>query len=48
MDQVNGINERLRWVKVNTFGPYQNPWEWWIPRSQQRGASAATPSDSTP
>jgi peptide/nickel transport system substrate-binding protein len=48
MDQVNGINERLHGVKVNTFGPYQNPWEWWIPRGQQRGAASPTPVDSAP
>src|SRR5690606_27808985 len=32
MDQVNGINDRVREVEVNTFGPFQNAWEWWIPR----------------
>lgn len=48
MDQVDGINERVRGVVVNTFGPYQNAWEWWIPRSQQRGAAPAAETDSTP
>ena len=48
MDQVNAINERVKGVEVNTFGPYQNPWEWWIPREQQRGAGAAAPGDSAP
>ena len=48
MDQVDGINERVRGVLVNTFGPYQNAWEWWIPRSQQRGAATAAPADSAP
>lgn len=48
MDQVDGINERVRGVLVNTFGPYQNAWEWWIPRSQQRGSAAAAPVDSAP
>lgn len=41
MDQVNGINERVRGVEVNTFGPFQNAWEWWIPAARQRGAPAA-------
>ncbi|HEX6925760.1 MAG TPA: ABC transporter substrate-binding protein [Longimicrobiaceae bacterium] len=47
MDQVNGINERVRGVKVNTFGPYQNAWEWWIPEDQQRGGFAPATTDTT-
>lgn len=47
MDQVNGINDRLRGVKVDTYGPYQNAWEWWIPRSQQRGARSPAAADTT-
>ena len=43
MDQVNGINERVRGVEVNTFGPFQNAWEWWIPAARQRG-STVTPA----
>ena len=46
-DQVNAINNRLRGVEVNTFGPYQNAWEWWIPRELQRGGRAAAGADST-
>lgn len=41
MDQVNGINERVRGVEVNTFGPFQNAWEWWIPAARQRSAPVA-------
>jgi peptide/nickel transport system substrate-binding protein len=48
MDQVDGINERVRNVEVDTYGPYQNPWEWWIPRSQQRGAAGPAAADSAP
>lgn len=40
-DQVDGVNNRLRNTKVNTLGRYLNPWEWWIPVSQQRGRAAA-------
>ena len=39
--------DRLRGVVVNTFGPYQNAWEWWIPRELQRGGQAAGAADST-
>lgn len=49
MDQVNGINERVRGVVVNTFGAFQNVWEWWIPGEQQRGVaptSTPAPADS--
>lgn len=41
MDGVDGVNNRLRNTKIDTFGRYQNVWEWWIPRSQQRNAAAA-------
>ena len=40
-DQVDGVNNRLRNTKVNTLGRYLNPWEWWIPASQQRGGPVA-------
>jgi peptide/nickel transport system substrate-binding protein len=31
LDQVDGVNQRLRGVEIDTYGPYQNTWEWWIP-----------------
>lgn len=31
MDSVDGVNNRLRDTKIDTYGPYQNTWEWWIP-----------------
>ena len=44
-DQVDALSPRLRGTKIDTYGPYQNTWEWWIPGSQQRGQprAAATP-----
>ncbi|HEX5726501.1 MAG TPA: ABC transporter substrate-binding protein, partial [Longimicrobiaceae bacterium] len=39
-DVVVGISDRLRGVRVDTYGAYQNLWEWWIPRDRQ-GPSAA-------
>lgn len=41
IDTVVGVNERLRGVRVTTYGAYQNTWEWWIPRDRQRGAGPA-------
>lgn len=45
-DQVDGRRSRLKGMKVDTYGSYQNTWEWWIPRAEQRqravtGAPAA-------
>ena len=40
-DTVNAVHQRLRGVKIDPLGHYQNLWEWWIPRSQQRGGPAA-------
>lgn len=39
-DVVDGVNDRLHDVKVDTYGPYQNTWEWWIPKSEQRTPAA--------
>ncbi|MEX2582865.1 MAG: ABC transporter substrate-binding protein [Gemmatimonadota bacterium] len=35
MDNVDGVNERLRGTKIDTYGPYQNTWEWWIPEEMR-------------
>ena len=44
-DNVVGVSDRLRGTRIDTFGAYQNMWEWWSPRSQQRpGAPAAAPA----
>ena len=41
-DPVTGVSDRLRGVRVDTYGAYQNAWEWWIPRARQGpGATAA-------
>jgi peptide/nickel transport system substrate-binding protein len=45
-DQVTVVRDRLRGVRVDSYGAYQNLWEWWIPRSLQggtRSAGGATP-----
>jgi peptide/nickel transport system substrate-binding protein len=53
MDQLDGVN-RLQGMKVDTYGAYQNTWEWWIPkRLQNTGAGSAgararpAPADTT-
>ncbi|HEU4453130.1 MAG TPA: ABC transporter substrate-binding protein [Longimicrobium sp.] len=40
-DIVVGLGERLKGVRVDTFGAYQNTWEWWIPASRRREGEAA-------
>ncbi|HET6232848.1 MAG TPA: ABC transporter substrate-binding protein [Longimicrobiaceae bacterium] len=48
-DSVDGVNNRLKGMKVDTYGAYQNTWEWWIPKSQQRrpqAGAAAAPAKS--
>ncbi|HYW06514.1 MAG TPA: ABC transporter substrate-binding protein [Longimicrobium sp.] len=40
-DPVTGVSDRLRGVRVDTFGAYQNVWEWWIPRARQGRAAPA-------
>ena len=48
LDTVIGVNERLRNTKIDTYGAYQNTWEWWIPRERQRGAAAAPAPGAAP
>jgi peptide/nickel transport system substrate-binding protein len=49
-DQVDGVNRRLRGMKIDTYGAFQNAWEWWIPRAEQRQmprpAGAAASADT--
>ena len=45
MDMVDGVNQRLRDTKVDTFGPYQNVWEWWIPASERRPGETLAPAE---
>lgn len=40
-DQVDGVRDRLRGMKIDTYGAYQNSWEWWIPKEQQRARPQA-------
>lgn len=39
LDGVVGVRDRLRGVKVDTYGAYQNVWEWWV--TDGRGNAAA-------
>ncbi len=46
LDAVDGVNNRVRGTKIDTYGPYQNLWEWWIAdgrpaASADAGADAA-------
>jgi len=45
-DQVDAVSDRLRGIHIDTFGAYQNAWEWWIPRARQgRGAPSMTAAE---
>ncbi|HET7274694.1 MAG TPA: ABC transporter substrate-binding protein [Longimicrobiaceae bacterium] len=43
-DQASALSNRLRGVKIDSYGAFQNAWEWWIPAELQRGAGAAPDS----
>ena len=34
-DGITAGAERLRGVRIDTYGAYQNTWEWWIPADQR-------------
>ena len=41
---VTGRSGRLRGVHVDTFGAYQNVWEWWLADAPARGAADSSTS----
>jgi peptide/nickel transport system substrate-binding protein len=41
LDAVDGVNNRVRGTKIDTYGPYQNVWEWWIADRQAAPESSA-------
>lgn len=45
-DPLTAVSGRLRGVRVDSYGAYQNLWEWWIPRGMQGGAGPAAASDT--
>lgn len=36
-DLVSAVNPRVRGMDVDSYGLYQNTWEWWIPAEYQAG-----------
>ena len=36
-DPLTAVSGRLRGVRVDSYGAYQNLWEWWIPRQMRGG-----------
>ena len=36
MDMVDGVNQRVRGARIDTYGAFQNVWEWWIPAAERR------------
>lgn len=53
-DGLSAGTDRLRGVKVDTYGAYQNVWEWWVPadrrlpRDRVSADAAAPPALPTP
>ncbi|HEU0077524.1 MAG TPA: ABC transporter substrate-binding protein [Longimicrobiaceae bacterium] len=45
-DQIDGVNNRLQGMKIDTYGAYQNAWEWWVRGEQRGGGVAAPPADT--
>jgi len=45
-DPLTAVSGRLRGVRVDSYGAYQNLWEWWIPRGQQGAAARTAPADT--
>ena len=45
-DQIDGVNNRLQGMKIDTYGAYQNAWEWWVRSDRPGDAAAAPPPDS--
>lgn len=39
LDYVDAVSDRLRGTKIDTYGAFQNAWEWWIPLDRQRSAA---------
>jgi peptide/nickel transport system substrate-binding protein len=37
LDIVDAVSNRLRGTEIDTYGTYQNTWEWWIPEDLRRG-----------
>jgi peptide/nickel transport system substrate-binding protein len=35
-DGLSAVGDRLHGMKVDTYGAFQNTWEWWIPTDRQR------------
>ncbi|HET7463971.1 MAG TPA: ABC transporter substrate-binding protein, partial [Longimicrobium sp.] len=45
-DPLTAVSGRLRGVRVDSYGAYQNLWEWWIPREVQGGGGGAAGADT--
>ncbi len=45
-DQVSGVSDRLQGIKIDTYGAYQNAWQWWV-RKDARGGPGAPPRADT-
>lgn len=44
LDGVVGVHDRLQGVRVDTYGAYQNTWEWWVKDGRGNAAGGADSS----
>lgn len=47
-DSLTGRGPRLRGVEVDTYGAYQNVWEWWVTGAPAAGAADTARRDAAP
>ncbi|HET7232702.1 MAG TPA: ABC transporter substrate-binding protein, partial [Longimicrobium sp.] len=45
-DPLTAVSGRLRGVRVDSYGAYQNLWEWWIPRQMRGGEGQPAANDT--
>lgn len=45
-DVVDAVSDRLRGMRIDTYGAYQNAWEWWIPKSRQGPTRGPAPAET--
>jgi peptide/nickel transport system substrate-binding protein len=43
LDAVGGMNNRVQGARIDTYGPLQNLWQWWIPADQRRAGESGAP-----
>lgn len=47
IDQIDGVSDRLRGTRIDTYGPYQHSWEWWVTDRSTPGDPAESDSPAS-